>query len=125
MESTTASRPDGEDWLSVAETAGQLGLSQMTLYRAMKAGEFPALLVGRRLLVPARVLDEMAAAVAAKGGIVNAAEWCVAVMRSGDSPEPTRRRRKQIHRPAPPRRQPDRGRLSNYPARSSGDDKHG
>ena len=62
-------------WLSVAELARELGMSQMTLYRVIAAGEFPAVRIGRRLVVPARVLDDMAAAALATGTTVNTAEW--------------------------------------------------
>jgi excisionase family DNA binding protein len=62
-------------WLSVAELARELGLSQMTLYRVIAAGEVPAVRIGRRLVVPARVLDDMAAAALATGTTVDTADW--------------------------------------------------
>ena len=62
-------------WLSVAELARELGMSQMTLYRAIAAGEFPAVRIGRRLVVPARVLDDMAAAALATGTTIDTADW--------------------------------------------------
>ncbi len=62
-------------WLSVAELAQELGMSQMTLYRAIAAGEFPAVRIGRRLVVPARVLEDMAAAALATGTTVDTADW--------------------------------------------------
>ncbi len=62
-------------WLSIAELATELGMSQMTLYRVIAAGEFPAVRIGRRLVVPARVLDEMGAAALASGSTVTAADW--------------------------------------------------
>ena len=46
-------------WLSVAEAAEALGLSEMTLYRAIRAGQFPAVRVRNRLIVPRRALDEL------------------------------------------------------------------
>jgi len=61
--------------LSVAELARELGLSQMTLYRVIAAGEFPAVRIGRRLVVPARVLEDMAAAALATGTTVDTADW--------------------------------------------------
>ncbi len=64
------------DWLSIAEMARELGLSEMTLYRAIAANEFPAVRIGRRLFIPARVLDRMAAAALATGRVVSAAEFC-------------------------------------------------
>ena len=62
-------------WLSVAELARELGMSQMTLYRAIAAGEFPAVRIGRRLVVPARVLEEMAATALATATTVDVADW--------------------------------------------------
>ena len=50
-------------------------MSQMTLYRAIAAGEFPAVRIGRRLVVPARVLDDMAEAALATGMTVDTADW--------------------------------------------------
>ena len=43
------------DWLSIAEMARALGIAEMTLYRVIAAGEFPAVRIGRRLFIPARV----------------------------------------------------------------------
>lgn len=62
-------------WLSIAELAIELGMSQMTLYRVIAAGEFPAVRIGRRLFVPARVLDDLAKAALASGRAVTAADW--------------------------------------------------
>ena len=62
-------------WLSVAELARELGMSQMTLYRVIAAGEFPAVRIGRRLVVPARVLEDMATAALATGTTVDTADW--------------------------------------------------
>ena len=62
-------------WLSVAELARELGISQMTLYRAIAGGEFPAVRIGRRLVVPARVLEDMAAAALTTATTVDAADW--------------------------------------------------
>ena len=63
------------EWMSIAEAARELGLSQMTLYRVIAAGEFPAVRIGRRLFVPTRVLDQLADAALASGQLVSAAEW--------------------------------------------------
>lgn len=61
-------------WLSVAELAAEVGISDMSLYRLIRAGELPAVRLGRRLFVPAKVLDEMGDAALASGGTVSAAE---------------------------------------------------
>lgn len=63
-------------FLSVARVAEALdGISEMTLYRAIKARQFPAIRVGRRLLIPADVLPAMRDQAMATGEIVNAADW--------------------------------------------------
>ncbi len=60
---------------SVAEVARMFGMSAMTVYRAIAAGEFPAVKVRGRLIVPARALDEMVEAAVADRSVVDAAEW--------------------------------------------------
>lgn len=62
-------------FLSVARTAQLIGMSVMTLYRAIHSGEFPAVRVRGRLLVPARAIDEMVSAAMASGAVVDAAAW--------------------------------------------------
>ena len=42
--------------LTVDEAAGLLGVSAWSVYASIRAGEFPALRVGRRLLVPTHAL---------------------------------------------------------------------
>ena len=46
--------PEPRRFYSVAEIARMLGMSKMTVYRAIAAGEFPAVKVRGRLIVPAR-----------------------------------------------------------------------
>ena len=60
---------------SVPEVARMLGMSDMTLYRAIKAGEFPAIRVRGRLVVPARAIELLAEAAIAAGSLVDAAVW--------------------------------------------------
>lgn len=60
---------------SVARTAQLIGMSAMTLYRAIHGGEFPAVRVRGRLLVPARAIDEMVSAAMDGGAVVDAAAW--------------------------------------------------
>ena len=60
---------------SVAEVARMFGLSTMTVYRAIAAGEFPAVKVRNRLIVPARAIEAMAEAAVADQTVVEAAEW--------------------------------------------------
>ena len=60
---------------SVAETARMFGMSDMTLYRAIHDGEFPAVRIRGRLIVPALAIEEMVAAALNTGGEVEAADW--------------------------------------------------
>lgn len=66
-------------FLSVARVAEALdGISEMTLYREIKAGRFPAIRVGRRLFVPAEALPAMRDRAMASWQVVNAADWVAA-----------------------------------------------
>ena len=67
--------PQQRSFLSVSQAARILGMSQMTLYRAIHAGEFPAVRIRGRLIIPARALDEMVDAALADGRSVDAASW--------------------------------------------------
>ena len=58
---------------SVAEVAQMFGMSTMTVYRAIAAGEFPAIKVRGRLIVPARAIDAMAEAAVVEQTVVDAA----------------------------------------------------
>ena len=45
--------------VSIAEAAAQLGLNVHSVYRAARRGELSALRIGRRLLIPRRVLQRL------------------------------------------------------------------
>jgi excisionase family DNA binding protein len=60
---------------SVAQTARMVGVSDMTLYRAIAAGEFPAVRIRGRLVIPARAVHAMADAAVAAQTVVDAAGW--------------------------------------------------
>jgi excisionase family DNA binding protein len=60
---------------SVAEVADILGMSTMTVYRAIAAGEFPAVRIRGRLIVPARAVESMIDAAVSDRAVVDAAEW--------------------------------------------------
>ncbi|WP_033339148.1 helix-turn-helix domain-containing protein [Catenuloplanes japonicus] len=44
---------------TVAETAALLRLSEPTLYRAIRTGEFPSIKVRGRYVVPAKAIDQL------------------------------------------------------------------
>lgn len=58
---------------TVAEVAAELGLSEPTVYRAIRAGEFPAIRVRGRYVVPARAIDALEESAIATG-LVDAAD---------------------------------------------------
>lgn len=59
----------------VAEVAELLRISRPTLYRAIRAGEFPAIRVRGRYVVPSRALDAMEDMAVSRGAVVDAADW--------------------------------------------------
>ncbi|MGQ0631952.1 MAG: helix-turn-helix domain-containing protein [Sporichthyaceae bacterium] len=60
---------------SVAATAKMLGTSEMTLYRAIHDGQFPAVRVRGRLIVPAKVIDALATAAVDGQCLIDTATW--------------------------------------------------
>ena len=60
---------------SVSETADMLGVSEMTLYRQIRANAFPAIRIGNRLVIPARCLEEMVDAASERNSAVDPADW--------------------------------------------------
>lgn len=60
---------------SVAQVAQMLGMSSMTVYRAINAGEFPAVRVRGRLIIPARAIEAMAETAMTEQTVVDAALW--------------------------------------------------
>ena len=67
--------PSGEvpRFYSVAQVAAMLGMSAMTVYRAISDGEFPAIRVRGRLIVPAKAVEAMAEAAVTQRTVVDAA----------------------------------------------------
>jgi len=72
-----AAPPEGPRFYSVAQVAEMLGMSSMTVYRAINAGEFPAVRIRGRLIVPAKAVDAMVEAAVADRTVVDAADWVV------------------------------------------------
>lgn len=63
------------EYYSVAEVAAKFGLSTMTVYRAIADGEFPAVKIRGRVIIPVRVVDAMGETAIAEGVMVDAATW--------------------------------------------------
>ncbi|WP_433786954.1 helix-turn-helix domain-containing protein [Actinomycetospora sp. CA-101289] len=68
---------------SVAQAARILGAAPVTLYRAIRAGQFPAVRIRGRLIVPAQALEAMTAASISTGSVVDAADWTTASQGAG------------------------------------------
>lgn len=62
-------------FLSVTAVAKALGMSEATMYRAVRAGEFPAVRVRGRYVIPVRALDALEDAALTCGATVDAADW--------------------------------------------------
>lgn len=69
--------PAPRRFYSVAEVAEMSGISSVTLYRAINAGEFPAVRVRNRVIVPARVLDALIEGAVEAGAVVDASSYVV------------------------------------------------
>jgi excisionase family DNA binding protein len=72
-----AKPPDADAlrFFSVAQTARMFGMSEMTLYRAIHAGQFPAVRIRGRFIVPAKAIEHMVDAAVARGELVDAQAW--------------------------------------------------
>src|SRR5690349_13079062 len=77
--------PTSRRFFSVAEVADMSGISSVTLYRAINAGEFPAVRVRGRVIVPARVLDALIEAAVEGGSVVDAGSYVIVRREGGTS----------------------------------------
>jgi excisionase family DNA binding protein len=69
------SEEPGRRFLTVTETARMLGTSDMTLYRAINAGQFPAVRIRGRLIVPMQAIDEIVCAALNGRQLVDTWAW--------------------------------------------------
>jgi excisionase family DNA binding protein len=67
--------PESPRFYSVASAARILCMSEMTLYRAIRELQFPAVRIRGRVIIPARALEEMAEVALQTGTVVDAADW--------------------------------------------------
>src|SRR6266540_7482723 len=72
--STSQESPESPRFHSVS-AARILGVSPITLYRLIAEGEFPAIRIRSRLVVPAKAIEEMADAAIAGQSVVDTAVW--------------------------------------------------
>jgi excisionase family DNA binding protein len=68
---------------SVADAARLIGTAPVTLYRAIRDGEFPAIRIRGRLIVPAKAIEAMADAAVAARGTVDLADADFIVVQRG------------------------------------------
>ncbi|WP_238589144.1 MULTISPECIES: helix-turn-helix domain-containing protein [Pseudonocardia] len=59
----------------MAQVAALLGMSPMTVYRAIAAGEFPAVRIRGRLIIPAKAIEAIADLAVAEQTVVDASGW--------------------------------------------------
>lgn len=71
-EATSRPRPA---FLTVEEVAGLLRVDAVTIYRAIRAGEFPAVKIRKRYVVPRRALELLVEEVMVSGSCVDTATW--------------------------------------------------
>jgi excisionase family DNA binding protein len=67
-------QPAQRQWYSVAEVARMFGMAQMTLYRAIHDGEFPAVKIRGRYVIPAKALEAMEQAAVTTQALVTPAD---------------------------------------------------
>lgn len=80
----TEAPPTAPKFYSVAQAAAMFGMSPMTLYRAIAAGEFPAVRIRGRLIVPAKAIEAIADTAVAEQTVVDAGGWAQAALRSAE-----------------------------------------
>lgn len=69
------SSTDQTRFYSVPQAARLLGMAPVTLYRAIRAREFPAVQVRGRLIIPAKAIDAMIETAVDTGTLVDASAW--------------------------------------------------
>lgn len=62
---------------SVPQAARMIGTAPVTLYRAIRDGEFPAMRIRGRLIIPAKAIDAMIDAAVAEQSVVDGSGWTV------------------------------------------------
>jgi excisionase family DNA binding protein len=60
---------------TVEEVAEVLRVDPVTIYRAIRAGEFPAVKIRKRYVVPQKAIELLVDDVMATGGCVDTSEW--------------------------------------------------
>ena len=71
---------------TVEEVAEVLRVDPVTIYRAIRAGEFPAVKIRKRYVVPQKAIELLVEDVMATGGCVDTAEWTTSWRRTVGAP---------------------------------------
>ncbi len=69
--------PSAPHFYSVSQAAHMIGMAPVTLYRAIRDGEFPAMRIRGRLIIPARAIDAMVDAAITENTVIDASGWVV------------------------------------------------
>ncbi len=69
--------PAGPRFYSVPQAARMIGTAPVTLYRAIRDGEFPAVRIRGRLIIPARAIEAMIDTAIADQTVVDASGWVI------------------------------------------------
>jgi excisionase family DNA binding protein len=72
-------------FLTVREAARELRLDESTLYRHLREGRFPGVKLGGRYLIPAALIEELAAGALAAGTCLDVVDWAAARAERGDA----------------------------------------
>ena len=75
MRAASAARNAQRRFCSVASAAQVFDVSEMTLYRAIRNGQFPAVRIMGRLVVPLKAIEAIEDAASERHALVDAAEW--------------------------------------------------
>jgi excisionase family DNA binding protein len=79
----SAAHSAAQRFYSVAQVARMFGTSPMTVYRAIAAGEFPAVRIRGRLIIPARAIEAMTELAVSEQTVIDAAGWARPPTRRG------------------------------------------
>ncbi|WP_329060435.1 helix-turn-helix domain-containing protein [Amycolatopsis sp. NBC_01480] len=85
---------DRRRFLTVSQAAELLGVSAMTIYRAIDAGEFPAIRTRGRISILAKAIDLMEEAALVQNALVDSAQYVAQPLEAGcaEVPDPFGRR---------------------------------
>jgi excisionase family DNA binding protein len=107
-------------FVSVAEVARIFGVSDLTVYREIRAGRFPAIKFRGRYVVPARAVQAMEDAAVDSGALVDPSAWVGPDTEIGGGEPPGSER--QMGRPRPGANQSGAGSFSTQHVAGYGED---